>query len=284
MVKRSGPSRAESVSWRVFKHTRDRAPHGGPLDGSAYPRPRRAGRAVPRLLPPAGLRHLPVADRRLDRLPRPAHHQRGLAGHRAGRQAAPRHRLRRVPLRRLGVGRPGDRPGHPDPHPSGPRRRRLGRRRRHPLPQARRQGRLRRHLPRRRPLVEEAQDASGSASTGSCWGSPCRSRCAPTATICLPVLWRLYRKKGQPGYQTRPQAAADAGAAAGRGQPRADVLAGRRLRLRQRGVVAGPAGEPPGDRAVALEGRPVRAARPAAPRARRGRRARRGIGCRPPRR
>ena len=25
---------------------------------------------------------------------------------------------------------------------------------------------------------------------------------------CLPVLWRLYRKKGQPGYQTRPQAAA----------------------------------------------------------------------------
>jgi hypothetical protein len=26
--------------------------------------------------------------------------------------------------------------------------------------------------------------------------------------FCLPVLWRLYRKKGQPGYQTRPQAAA----------------------------------------------------------------------------
>jgi hypothetical protein len=25
---------------------------------------------------------------------------------------------------------------------------------------------------------------------------------------CLPVLWRLYRKKGQPGYQTRPKAAA----------------------------------------------------------------------------
>ena len=25
---------------------------------------------------------------------------------------------------------------------------------------------------------------------------------------CLPVLWRLYRKKGQAGYQTRPQAAA----------------------------------------------------------------------------
>ena len=27
--------------------------------------------------------------------------------------------------------------------------------------------------------------------------------------FCLPVLWRLYRKKGQPGYQTRPQAAAE---------------------------------------------------------------------------
>ena len=26
--------------------------------------------------------------------------------------------------------------------------------------------------------------------------------------FCLPVLWRLYRKKGQPGYQSRPQAAA----------------------------------------------------------------------------
>ena len=25
---------------------------------------------------------------------------------------------------------------------------------------------------------------------------------------CLPVLWRLYRKKGQPGYQARPQSAA----------------------------------------------------------------------------
>ena len=101
---------------------------------------------------------LPGPDRRLDRLPRPAHHQRGLAGHRPGRQAAPRHRLRRLPLRRLGVGRPGHRPGHLDPHPPGPRRRGLGRRRRHPLPQARRQGRLRRHLPRRRALVEAAQD------------------------------------------------------------------------------------------------------------------------------
>ena len=30
----------------------------------------------------------------------------------------------------------------------------------------------------------------------------------PDRYYCLPVLWRLYRKKGQAGYQTRPQAAA----------------------------------------------------------------------------
>src|SRR3954447_16601146 len=31
-----------------------------------------------------------------------------------------------------------------------------------------------------------------------------------SATVyCLPVLWRLYRKKGQDGYRTRPQAAAE---------------------------------------------------------------------------
>ena len=46
-----------------------------------------------------------------------------------GRQAAPRHRLRRLPLRRLGVGRPGHRPGHPDPQSSHPRWRGLDRRR-----------------------------------------------------------------------------------------------------------------------------------------------------------
>src|SRR5829696_5192607 len=37
---------------------------------------------------------------------------------------------------------------HTDLDPPGPRRRRLGRRRRHALPRAGRQGRLRRHLPR----------------------------------------------------------------------------------------------------------------------------------------
>src|SRR4051812_5541373 len=30
----------------------------------------------------------------------------------------------------------------------------------------------------------------------------------PDRYYCLPVLWRLYRKKGHDGYQTRPQAAA----------------------------------------------------------------------------
>jgi hypothetical protein len=31
----------------------------------------------------------------------------------------------------------------------------------------------------------------------------------PDRYFCLPVLWRLYRKKGQPGHRTRPQAAAE---------------------------------------------------------------------------
>ena len=106
----------------------------------------------------------------------------------------------------------------------------------------------------------------------------------PDRYYCLPVLWRLYRKKGQDGYQTRPQAAAVPGAEAGRGQPRADLLAGRRRGLRQRGAAAGPAGEPPGDRAVALEGGAVRPARAAVAEAEGGVRARRGTACRPPRR
>ena len=188
--------------------------------------------------------------------------QRGLAGHRAGRQAAPRHRLRRLLLGRLGVGRPGHRPGHADPDPLGPRRRGLGRRRRHPLPQARRQGRLRRHLPRRRALVEEAQDLPVRPELGRA-GHRRADAVAPDRYFCLPVLWRLYRKKGQPRLPDPPPGRRRRWPEAGRGQPRADLLAGRRQRLRQRGVVAGPAGEPPGDRAVALEGGAVRPARPA---------------------
>ena len=31
----------------------------------------------------------------------------------------------------------------------------------------------------------------------------------PDRYFCLPVLWRLYRKKGQPGYRTRSQSAAE---------------------------------------------------------------------------
>jgi len=31
----------------------------------------------------------------------------------------------------------------------------------------------------------------------------------PDRTFCLPVLWRLYRKKGSAGYRTRPRAAAE---------------------------------------------------------------------------
>ena len=83
----------------------------------------------------------------------------------------------------------------------------------------------------------------------------------PDRYFCLPVLWRLYRKKGQPGHQTRPQAAAELARKLAEANPGPDLLAGRRQRLRQRGGVAGPAGEPPGDRAVALEGGAVRAAR-----------------------
>src|SRR5947209_2023828 len=43
--------------------------------GPAYPQPRRAGSAVPRLLPLRGLPDLPGPDRRLGRLPGAAHHQ-----------------------------------------------------------------------------------------------------------------------------------------------------------------------------------------------------------------
>src|SRR5512132_685027 len=54
----------------------------------------------------------------------------------------------------------------------------------------------------------------------------------PDRSYCLPVLWRLSRKKGQDGYQTRPPGRCGAGTEAGRGQPRADLLAGGRQRLR----------------------------------------------------
>ena len=48
-----------------------RAPHGGPLDGSADPFARSAGRGILRVLPPPGLPNISSPDRWLDRLPRP---------------------------------------------------------------------------------------------------------------------------------------------------------------------------------------------------------------------
>jgi hypothetical protein len=53
---------------------------------------------------------------------------------------------------------------------------------------------------------------------------------------CLPVLWRLYRKKGQAGYQPRPRPPRRWRGSWPRPTP-ADLLAGRRQRLRQRGAL-----------------------------------------------
>ena len=79
------------------------------------------------------------------------------------------------------------------------------------------------------------------------------------------MLWRLYRKKGQAGYQTRPQAAAALARKLAEANPeRTFWLVGDSAYINA-AVLQGPAGEPPGDRAVALEGGAVRAARPASP-------------------
>ena len=205
----------------------DRAPHGGPLDGSAYPRPRRDGRGVPRLLPPPSLPDLPDLAGRLDRLPRPPHHQRSLASHRAGRPAAPRHRLRRLPLGRLGVGRPGDRPGDLDPHPLDPRRCGLGRGRRHPLPQARRQGRLRWYLPRRCLVVEAAQDPAVRPELGRARHR--RAGADSPRPLFLPAgALAALPQEGAGRLSDPPPRRRGPGAETGRGQPRPHVLAGRR--------------------------------------------------------
>ncbi len=47
----------------------DRTPHGGPLDGSAYPRPRRIGRGLPRWLPPPGLPDVSSIDESFQLIP-----------------------------------------------------------------------------------------------------------------------------------------------------------------------------------------------------------------------
>src|SRR5512135_2478761 len=84
----SGPS-ARTWYPGVASRLQATRPHGGPLHGSAYPLARYPGSGVPRLLPSPGLPDLPSPPRRLDRLPGTTHHQRGLARHPAGRQAAP---------------------------------------------------------------------------------------------------------------------------------------------------------------------------------------------------
>ena len=89
----------------------------------------------------------------------------------------------------------------------------------------------------------------------------------PDRYYCLPVLWRLYRKKGQHGYQTRPQAAAALARKLAEANPeRTFWLVGDSAYVNA-ALLQGPAAEPPGDRAVALEGGAVRPARPAPARA-----------------
>ncbi|MDB5350578.1 MAG: transposase family protein [Planctomycetota bacterium] len=76
----------------------------------------------------------------------------------------------------------------------------------------------------------------------------------PDRHFCLPVLWRLYRGKGRARFQTRSQAAAELARELAEAAPDRTSCAGRRRRLHQRHRAAGPAGEPPGHRAAALEG------------------------------
>ena len=137
----------------------------------------------------------------------PLHHQRGLAGHRVSRPAV----ITTPPTRSFtppsGNGTIRDHcSDHLDPHASGSRRRGLDGGRRHSVPQTRswaspsaafsstpccRRGRT-------RPFA--------SASTWVVLGIAVPIPMRPDRYYCLPVLWRLCRKKGQDGYQTRPQA------------------------------------------------------------------------------
>jgi hypothetical protein len=83
----------------------------------------------------------------------------------------------------------------------------------------------------------------------------------PDRPFCLPVLWRLYRKKGSAGYRTRPQAAAELARKLAEANPgrtfwlvgdsayvNAAVLQGRPANLRVIGPLHWKAGlyEPPG--------------------------------------
>ena len=161
-----------------------------------------------------------------------------------------------------------------------PRWRRLDRRQRHPLPQARGQGRLRRHLPRPGPLVEAAQDLPLRPQLRRAGDR----RADPDADgpLLVPVgALAAVPQEGPARPSDPPPGRRRAGPQAGRGRPGPGLLAGRRQRLCQRGFAGRSPGEPGGDRAVALEGGLVRAARPLLRQAGGPRRA---GGCRRPRR
>ena len=271
------------LSWRVLRHTRDRSPHGGPPDGSAYPLARCIGRVVSRLLPPQVFQtfQILIAGWIVCLGPHTISEVWQATG-----WAAKRHHDTAYAVFHsaawewddLGIVLATLILAHLVPggvvwivvddtlcHKRGAKVAFGG-------------------------IFLDAVLSSKRHKTlrfGLNWVVLGIAVPIPLRTdryYCLPVLWRLYRKKGQAGYQTRPQAAAALARQLAEANPESDVLAGRRFGLRQRGVVARPAGEPPGDRPVALEGGPVRTARTAATGPAAGRRARRGIACRTPRR
>ena len=260
---------------------KDRAPHGGPLDGSAYSLVRHAGRVLPRSVPSQRLPHLSSTPGRLDRLSGAPHHQRRLAGHRLGRQAPSRYGLRGLPRRLLGLGRAGHPAGQRDLDPLGPRRRRLGG--------------VDDTLCHKRGakvafggifldavLSSKGTRPSGSASTGWSSGSPCH--CRWRRPLLLPAgAVAALPQEGPGGAPTRPQLAAEMVRRLAEANPdRVFWLVGD-SGLRQRRVAARPAGQSSGDRAVALEGRVVRRPTPP-PAGQQGRRPKKGDACPPPRR
>ena len=95
--------------------------------------------------------------------------------------------------------------------------------------------------------------------------------------FCLPVLWRLYRKKEASRSQAPSSVRRRVGPEAGRGQsrPRPSGWSAIVPTSTRRCCKAAPS-QPPGDRAVALEGGPVRPARTAARTGQRGRRRKKG--------
>lgn len=107
-------------------------PAGGPCPGPTYSVPRGLGRGVPRVLPPGGVRHLPTPVGRVDHRAGTTHHQRGVAGHRTGRQGALGSGLCSVRLGVVGLGRPEQDPGSVDRRPVDPDRCHLDRGGRYP--------------------------------------------------------------------------------------------------------------------------------------------------------